>query len=146
MKNKKNLYIIIFIAIFLAVGIIIYNYFIYGNKFVKLNYNEIVDKVDNKDSFVLCVTAAECIHCNEYKPKLKKITNQYDINIYYTDIDAFSDAEYSEFKNRFSFDGGTPVTIFFKDGEEATTATRIEGNISNEKIISKLKKNGFIDE
>ena len=45
---------------------------------------------------------------------------------------------------KFSFDGGTPTTIFFKDGEEKTTATRIEGDISIERTIDKFKKNGFI--
>ena len=49
-----------------------------------------------------------------------------------------------EFKDKFSFDGGTPTTIFFKDGEEKTTATRIEGDISIERTIDKFKKNGFI--
>ena len=43
-----------------------------------------------------------------------------------------------------SFDGGTPVTIFIKNGEEKTTATRIEGDISIERTIDKFKKNGFI--
>ena len=50
-----------------------------------------------------------------------------------------------KFNNLISFDGGTPVTIFIKNGEEKTTATRIEGDVSTDKIIDKLKKNGFID-
>jgi len=50
-----------------------------------------------------------------------------------------------KFNKLISFDGGTPVTIFIKNGEEKTTATRIEGDVSTDKIIDKLKKNGFID-
>jgi len=146
MKNKKYIYIVFLIAIILILGIIMYNIFIKNNKFIKLNYSEIVDKVNNNESFILCVTATECVHCNQYKPKLKKASNKYDITIYYTDIDDFTDIEYEEFKSKFSFDGGTPITIFFKEGKEKTTATRIEGNISYEKIIDKLKKNGFINE
>lgn len=145
MENKKNLYIIFLIIIAIVSIFCVYIFFVRSNNFIKLSYDEIVDKAENKDSFVLCVTATECVHCNQYKPKLKKISNEYDIKIYYADIDNFSDKEYSEFKSKFSFDGGTPVTIFFKDGEEATTATRVEGNVSTEKIINKLKKNGFIE-
>ena len=47
-------------------------------------------------------------------------------------------------KKKLSLDGSTPITIFFKEGTEKTTATRIEGNVKSEKIIEKLKSNGFI--
>ena len=120
----------------------------YTNKsnLVKLNYDEIIEKINSKEDFVLCVSASYCTHCNNYKPKLKKIANKYDIIIYYTDVDKFTDEEYENFKRKLSFDGGTPITIFFNDGEEKTTATRIEGNVKTEKIINKLKQNGFINE
>ena len=145
MKKKNYLVIsgIILIAIIIVV-IIWYSISSGSRNFIKLNYNEILEKVDNKESFILCVSASECIHCNSYKPKLKKISNDYNIKIYYTDVDKFNDNEYDEFKDKFSFDGGTPTTMFFKDGEERTTATRIEGDISIERTIDKFKKNGFI--
>ena len=72
-------------------------------------------------------------------------TNKYKINIYYTDIDKYNKTDLENFNKLISFDGGTPVTIFIKNGEEKTTATRIEGDVSTDKIIDKLKKNGFID-
>lgn len=144
MKNKKWIYIIIIIIILLLLLFLGYKLFFEKNRFVLLNYNEIIDKVNNKDSFVLCVTATDCIHCQDYKPKLKSIANKYNIDIFYTDVDTFSEEDYEKFKTEFSFDGSTPTTIFFNDGEEKTTATRIEGNVSTEKVINKLKKNGFI--
>ena len=113
---------------------------------IKLNYNEVIEKIENKDDFVLCVSASNCIHCQEYKPKLKQVAKDYNIIIYYVNVDEFTDEDYETFKTQFSFDGGTPTTIFFKDGEEKTTATRIEGNVKTEIIISKLKNNGFITE
>lgn len=145
MKKKNYLVISGIILIAIIIGVIIW-YSIYSGSrnFIKLNYNEILEKVDNKESFILCVSASECTHCKSYKPKLKKISNDYDIKIYYTDVDKFNDNDYEEFKDKFSFDGGTPTTIFFKDGKEKTTATRIEGDISLERTIDKFKKNGFI--
>ena len=134
MKKKNYLIISGIIFIVIIIGFIIwYSISVESKNFIKLNYSEVLEKVDNKESFILCVSASECIHCNSYKPKLKKISNDYNIKIYYT-----------EFKDKFSFDGGTPTTIFFKDGEEKTTATRIEGDISVERTIDKFKKNGFI--
>lgn len=113
---------------------------------IKLNYNEITEKVNNKESFVLCISASNCPHCKSYKRKIKKIANEYNMIIYYTDIDKLSEKEYEEFKTKFSFDGSTPTTVFFKEGEEKTTATRIEGDTQTEKIINKLKQNGFISQ
>ena len=133
MKKKNYLIISGIIFIVIIIGVIIwYSISVESKNFIKLNYSEVLEKVNNKESFILCVSASECIHCNSYRPKLKKISNDYNIKIYYTDVD------------KFSFDGGTPTTIFFKDGEEKTTATRIEGDISIERTIDKFKKNGFI--
>lgn len=144
--KKKNYLIIGGIILIMAIigGIIWYSIRMDNKNFIKLSYNDVLEKVNNKESFILCVSASECTHCKTYKPKLKKISNDYNIKIYYTDVDKFSDEDYAEFKNKFSFDGGTPTTIFFKDGEEKTTATRIEGDISIERTIDKFKKNGFI--
>lgn len=143
--KKKNIIIISVILIILITGI---SYIIINSNsnLIKLNYKEILEKIENKDNFVLCVSSSECMHCNEYKPKLKKIANRYDLKIYYINIDELTKKEYENFKKDLNFDGGTPVTIFFKNGEEKTTATRIEGNTKIEKIIDKLKNNGFITE
>lgn len=144
--KKNNKKIIIGIILTLIVGCLTYILINYNNNLIKLNYNELVEKVENKEDFVLCISATECIHCKEYKPKLKKISNKYNIKIYYMNKDELTDTEYENLKKNFSFDGGTPTTIFFKNGEEKTTATRIEGNVKIEKIIDKLKNNGFITE
>ena len=144
MKNKKNI-----LKISLLVAILIFKIIIiYGNKnnLIELNYNEVLEKIENKEDFVLCISATKCVHCQDYKPKLKKISKEYDIKIYYINRDKLNNKEYEEFKTKLSFDGGTPTTIFFKDGEEKTTATRIEGNDKIEKVITKLKNNGFITE
>lgn len=147
MKRKKKLIIFSSVILIIAIIVILIFYSLYfdNKNFVKLSYDEILEKVNNREDFVLCVSASECTHCKSYKPKLKKISNDYDIKIYYTDIDKFDEKDYDEFKDKFSFDGGTPTTIFFKEGEEKTTATRIEGDISMGKTIDKLKKNGFIE-
>lgn len=138
MKNKKNILRISLLVTILIFTIII----IYGNKnnLIELNYNEVLEKIENKENFVLCISATNCVHCQDYKPKLKKISKEYDIKIYYINRDKLNNKEYEEFKTKLSFDGGTPTTIFFKDGEEKTTATRIEGNDKIEKIITKLKR------
>lgn len=144
MKKKK--YLLIASMLIVILGIII-GYFLFSmnDNLIKLSYDEIMEKIDNKESFILCISRTTCSHCNVYKPKLRKIANKYDIKIYYTDVDKYSKNDLKDFNSKISFDGGTPTTLFIKDGEEKTTATRIEGDVSIEKIVDKLKKNGFID-
>ena len=144
MKKKK--YLLIASMLIVILGIII-GYFLFSmnDNLIKLSYDEIMEKIDNKESFILCISRTTCSHCNVYKPKLRKVANKYDIKIYYTDVDKYSKEDLKNFSSKISFDGGTPTTLFIKNGEEKTTATRIEGDVSIEKIVDKLKKNGFID-
>lgn len=141
---KKNINIIITVSILIAVIIALILVYINQSNLVKLDYDEIIEKMNNKEDFILCISASDCIHCKSYKPKLKKISNDYDITIYYINIDTLTDEEYSEIKAKLNFDGGTPVTIFIKSGIETTTANRINGDTSTDKIISKFKSTGFI--
>lgn len=137
------------LVIILIISIIIFGYyelFYKSHNFIKLSYDEVINKIENKESFVLCVSASECTHCLDYKPKLKKVSYDYDIKIYYIDVDKLSEDDYENFKTKLSFDGATPTTIFIKEGEEKTTSSRIDGDVSTEKIINKLKKNGFISQ
>lgn len=140
MKDKKNIIIIIVLGI--GLGYLLFNS---NSNLIELDYHNLENKINNKESFVVCISRTTCSHCNDYKPKLRKVANKYKINIYYTDIDKYTKTDLKKFNNLISFDGGTPVTIFIKNGEEKTTATRIEGDVSTDKIIDKLKKNGFID-
>ena len=143
--KSKTFKLILGILIIIFIGVII-GYFIFNenNNLIKLDYKDIVNKIDNKESFVLCVSRTTCSHCQSYKPKLQKVANKYNIKIYYTDIDTYNKDELNDFNSRITFDGGTPITLFIKNGEEKTTATRIIGDVSSEKIIDKLKKNDFI--
>lgn len=145
MKNKTK-YIVTFIiatiilSLFILYGI---NYFSNGN-LKELKSNEVIEKIKNKEDFILCVAQTTCSHCEMYKPKLKKIANKYNILIYYINIDKLNKKEEKEF-NKYIYTEGTPVTILFKKGEEETTANRIQGNASSKKVEETLKKYNFID-
>lgn len=112
----------------------------------ELSVEDVIEKVSNKDTFVLCISRTDCAHCKSFKPKLKNVSKKYGVKIYYIDIDKYSDEEQNEFVKYVSFDKSTPVTAFIKNGEETTASNRIFGNVSTDKIIEKFKKNGFIEE
>ncbi len=147
MQKKKNIILGVLVCILIILVCILL--FILGRKkdyqsILNIGLSEVKEKIDNKEDFVLCVSRTTCSHCQDYKPKLKKVGYKYKIDIYYIDVDLLNDDELKMFKNTVSFDGSTPITIFFKNGEEKTTATRIEGDVSEEKLINKLKTNGFM--
>lgn len=141
MKKTNNIILIgaivitILIILFLAIG-----KSKEGN-LLELNLNNLKEKMENKETFVLCISKTTCSHCNDYKPKLKSIASEYNIDIYYIDVDKYDEEEFS---NLISFDGSTPTTIFIKNGDEETTSNRINGDVSKSKIIDKLKSNDFI--
>lgn len=142
MKNNKNLLFIGAIILFLLIifWLIISN--INKTELTEITYNQLVTKINNKDSFVLCISRTTCSHCNDYKPKLNEVAKENSITIYYIDVDKYDEEEFS---NLISFDGSTPTTIFVKNGEEETTSNRINGDVTKSKIIEKLKSNGFIN-
>ncbi len=143
--KKKNIFLILctIALISLILLIVLYNYF-NRSRLYELNVDNVIEKINNKDSFILCISATYCEHCKEYKPKLEDISQKYELDIYYIDFDKYSENEQQLFRNYISFDGSTPVTLFIKNGEEETTVNRINGNVSKDKIISKFKSNGFI--
>ena len=144
-KNKKRFIIAIISLIVIIVGLFVYNFF-FKSKLIELNVDEIIEKMNNKESFVLCVSQTECEHCRNYKPKLEKIAVEYDIDLFYIDINKYKKEEIDSFKKKITFDGSTPVTAFIIDGEETSASTRINGDAKKSNVIEKLKKFGFIEE
>ena len=150
MKNfntKDKIIILIGICAMILLGAVIADRIMAKSYLSEISYDEVIEKLDNKDTFVLLISQTTCSHCATYKPKLKDVSNEYEIDVYYIDVDLLEEDEYNELNSRLSFKtSGTPLTIFLKNGEETTVANRIQGDSSKDKIIKKLKSNGFISE
>ena len=149
-KNSKIAIIIISIISILSIGGLIYASIILNKKeqdlskyLVELSYKELKNKLDKKDSFILVITRTDCSHCAVFKPKLKEVLSQNNIIAYEIATDKLSTNEKAEF-NDIANISGTPTTIFIVDGEEATTTNRLIGDVTTEKIINKLKSQGYI--
>lgn len=142
-KNNNILYIIVIITI-IIIALIAINILTNSKegKLISLDYNEIKEKVKNKEDFILIVSQSTCSHCVEYKPILERIANKNKINIYYIDYDKSDNKE--EFLEEFDLDGSTPITLFFNEGKEKSILNRINGTVSEKKALEKFKKMGFI--
>ena len=143
-KIKRRVTIIVVICLIILVGAIIADR-ILGKSYLKeIKYDQVVEKINNKESFVLLLSQTTCAHCMDFKPKLAEVAKKYKVEIYYLETNLLGADALAKFKvDYFSFDG-TPTTIFVIDGEEKTAANRINGDVSKEKVIAKLKSNGFI--
>ncbi len=144
MKRKNVIFIGISVLLILIIAFLVINKISNKGKLTELNVNDVEEKINNKETFILCISKTTCTHCINYKPKLKKISKSYNLEIFYIDVDKYSTSDLNKFRQYISFDNSTPVTVFIKDGEEKTTSNRIFGDLSTNKIIEKFKSNGFI--
>ncbi len=142
-KSKKKGLILVIICLIILIGAFITDRILSKDYLIELKYDEVMEKVDKKESFVLLFSQTTCSHCAQYKPKLSQVAKDYKINIYYLEVDLLKDKQEKELKKHFSYNS-TPVTLFITDGDEVTAATRIVGDVTKDKIISKLKSNGYI--
>lgn len=144
MRNKK---VILIIGIALILSIILVIILLSNNKFgiKELTFSEVTQKIDNKENFVLVVSKTNCPYCEAFLPKIEKIAKKNKFVVFYIEIDKLSKSENQEFSSKVAYVNGTPTTIFIEDGEEKIAANRINGNVSEEKINSKLRLYGYID-
>ena len=109
----------------------------------EISYKEYQKLLENNETFILEIMRTDCSACIGYKPTLKKVTDEYKIEVKYINTDHISK---DEVKNLYKEIDGTPTIIFYENGKEKTVASRIVGNVSYEKTIAKFKANGYINE
>lgn len=150
MQKKKN--IILGVLVVILVVLICTLAIIIGIKNSKsyqsieeINLTTLKDKINNKDKFVLVVTQTGCSHCTAYLPVLEEIGEEYKLKFYDINITNLADEEKTEFNSLVRI-SGTPTTIFYTDGEEQSTSTRLVGEKTKDKIITRLKSEGYIND
>lgn len=112
--------------------------------YTEINYDNLKQKVENKEDFILFIGADSCSHCATYKTTLNSIIDEYNVDVYYIDIDKLSQSENS-YLNALAPYTGTPTTVFIENGKEESPYNRIEGDMDYEYVVEKLKKNKYIE-
>lgn len=112
----------------------------------KISYNDLMKKLENKDSFILMIGSSECPHCDSFKLTLEEINKKYSIDVQYIDILEITDqSNISNLKSHFPYTG-TPTTINIVNGVERNSLDRIEGTDDYLDVKNKLVKWGYIKE
>ena len=139
-NTKKKVIILVGICLAVLIGAFIGDRILSKKYFVKIEYKEIVQKIENKESFVLVISQTQCNHCASYKPKIAKLAKKHEMFIYYIDADLLSGDEKIEFESNFKYDG-TPTTIKYPTFQGVTYAMNYI-NMNDAYNISKALVNG----
>lgn len=113
--------------------------------YTELNYTELMNKLDNDDTFVLVMGSDTCSACAQYKITMEEVMKETKVEIFYLNLHALSEEDYSKIYSKFVVTS-TPTTLFFKDGKETTTYDRVVGAANYNSIIGELKKHGYVGE
>lgn len=137
---KKHIGLIIFIVI-IAVLVVLALLPNDEDKYLKdITVNEIVDKIDKKDDFILYVKQTDCEHCKTFTPRFASVLKDYKQDAYVLNITDLSDEDSKTFGKLIEVDG-TPTVLFYKNGEKSMIT--IEGEQTVDNIKSKMKSAGF---
>ncbi len=150
MQKNKVFIILIIVILGVAVGALIWGSISLQKKekieeehLIELNYEELMEKIDNKESFILLFSQTTCSHCEQYRPTLKKVLVEYDLYAYEIATDLLSKEENAKLKDVANVTG-TPTTVFIVNGEEKNTANRLVGAAKENKIVSRFEALGYI--
>ena len=117
-----------------------------GHKYLnEISYKKYHELLDNKETFILEIMQTDCPHCKKLKPKLEELANKYKIDIKVINTANLSKEENDKIHDETGI-SGTPTIIFYTNGVEEDIYTRVKGNVSSDKLLSKFKDNGIIKE
>ena len=106
--------------------------------------DEVLEKLENKESFIVYVGYDDCQSCKEFKPILNQLIENYDITIYYLPTDdkqtedQLNEIQYNYFYRIY----WTPTTYIVEDGEVLAIKEQL---IEYEELVEWLKEYGKIE-
>lgn len=135
--KKIKLLVLSLILIFTTIGCT-------SGKIESINYSKYEEMLNNKNTFAIEIMSSNCPHCESLKPKLTTVVKENNINLKQLDVSKLTDDEKKSLREHIGA-LSTPQIIFYINGEEQSTKTRIVGDVSKDKLIEKFKENDYID-
>lgn len=110
----------------------------------EVSFDTVIEMLENKQSFILFIGSSNCSHCATYEPKLNSVIKEYQVKVYFIDVNKLSETENSKLNAKISYGNATPMTVFIKKGTEESSYNRIRGDQDRDVIVSMFQKNGYI--
>ena len=127
------------------------------NLILLTSFEEFNSYISREKTTFLVLGRANCPHCQNYKPVLENIAQNYKVEILYIDMDAVSSDFITKVRNSnltipaactstnevlpLSSSFGTPLTLFIKNGQAFSC---LRGDTSEETVLQTIKNIGLI--
>ena len=112
-----------------------------SSKLSNINYNELKEKINNKETFVLYVSTND----NTLEDTLNSVLEKNDFNAYKINLDKLNDEEKTELKLKYAYED--PSIIFIIDGKDPTILSHVtDASIRSTDLIARLKDMNYIKE
>ncbi len=108
-----------------------------------IDFKELQQMVNDKETFPLILTQTGCSHCLSFKPVYKSFLEEYQITSYELNLTNLTEEENSQLKS-ITGASGTPNIVFIKDGEETSALNRLVGEQSHGNLVSRFTNLEYI--
>jgi predicted bacteriocin transport accessory protein len=96
-----------------------------SNSVREVNPNDVQNKIDEGESFILVVSTTTCPFCEDFKPIMVEFSEtDATTEIIEIFIDNQDEAERNAFVTRYNI-AATPTTLFFRDGQLVNQVSRV---------------------
>jgi len=139
---KKYTWLIILILVIISLIVVSVVFSESDDKYLKeLNVKDVVEKINDKDSFMLYIKQTDCSHCKEFTPNFISVLSKNKLKAYTLNLSDLTEEDKTLYEEHINVTG-TPTVLFYTEGNE--NLIRIEGAQNKNKITSKLEATGFI--
>lgn len=110
-----------------------------------LTAGEVIDKIENGDTFVVYLGTTTCSHCQAFGKLVPEYNKKYDLEISHVVLDESEvnePEEYSALMELMPIEY-TPTTFFIVDGEIKDS---VVGALEEDEIVEYLVEYGFVEE
>lgn len=157
-SKQKDLILVLLVAVVLVIALVIT-----GSKepkldielpialegeagFTEITYSQYEEKLNTEAPFVVVIVRDGCGYCDEYKPVVESVANEYALPIYYINLSNLTSDEQNALASSNTYlkkeQWGTPTTLFMYG---KTVVDSIGGYVEKE-TFEKFAKENFVVE
>lgn len=129
---KKIITILVMVFLFTGCANLFPKYTTYEN----IDYETFMEKINNKETFVILVWKTGCEYCEAFDPILEEVIKEKEVKIYGIDMSKLNEEEWPIVTNK-TLTKGTPTLVYFEKG---VRVNKLNGKQPKENVIRFLEK------
>ena len=114
-----------------------------ANDVTQIKASDAIKRLDAAESMVLVIGISTCAACKEYKPIVREIVKNYEVEIFYVELDSDVNTDVNSLIEKYLIEARwTPTTYIFKNGVLVESKT---GAINYSTLKDWLQLNDIIE-